>query len=1081
MFCQHRDVDDNNLCDKCGESYTDGTDVPSSPEHVHTFDSWKSYGNTHNYCNEALYFRICSGCSIIEWKSGSESDHNYSTVTTPPTCTNGGYDTKTCSVCGKVVIENETEKIDHSYESDYSYDGSFHWIKCAFCSTIKDKSEHTVDDSGYCTQCGQPLAPTEGILYEISADGTYAEVVGYEGTATQIVIADTYEGLPVTVILDKAFYQNTSITSVIIPDSVIKICYEAFSNCSKLSDVVIGNGVTTIGNRAFYNCDVLTSVAIPDSVTTIGDSAFCSCSNLTSVVIGNGVTTIGDSAFYYCSGLTSVVIPDSVTSIGSEAFYCYNITNIIVDSNNQNYKSIDGNLYSKDGRTLIQYSIGKKDSSFTIPDSVTEIGNYAFYDCDGLTSVVIPNSVTSIGNMAFYFCSGLTSVVIPDSVTTISSSAFSYCNSALYTEYEYGKYIGDASNPYAVLYELTNKNFTTYIIHEDTKHIVPYVYNECARLTNITIPDGVKSIGSYAFSDCYNLTSVIIPDSVTTIGSYAFSWCSGLTSVVIGDSVTSIGSSAFYYCSNLTSIVIPDSVTSIGEGAFSWCSGLTSVVIGDSVTTIGGSFSWCLGLTSVVIGDSVTTIGDYAFNHCSNLTSIVIPDSVTTIGYGAFSSCSGLTSVVIPDSVTTIGNDAFDSCSGLTSVVIPDSITTIGNDAFYGCSNLKDVYITDVAAWCNISFGDYSSNPLYYAKNLYLNGELITEIVIPDSVTTIPAYAFYRHSSITNVVIPDSVTTIGDYAFNNCYNLTSVVIGDSVSMIGYNAFAYCYGLTSVYYNGIAEDWEKISISSNNNHYLTNATRYYYSEAEPTEEGNFWHYDENGEVAIWPEYVAPTYSEGLEYTLNSDNASYSVSGIGECADSDILIPPTHEGLPVTAIGNRAFSECSEIISIIIPDSVTTIGEYAFYYCKGLTSITIPDNVTDIGIRAFYDCSNLTSATIGSGISTIKDLTFAFCAQLTSVTISNGVTEIGYWAFGSCSKLSSVIIPDSVKTIGDYAFDSCTGLTSVYYSGTANDLENISIGSSNAPFTDATHYYYSESEPIESGNFWHYNENGEIAVW
>ena len=540
-ICNHRDIDDNYLCDKCEKPYADGTDVPADPEHTHSYGDWRYYGTCGEYCEDALFYRTCPGCNVIEWRDGTESDHIYSTVTTASTCISIGYDTKTCSKCHKVVVFNETAKTAHTYATTYKYDASYHWMQCTYCADVKDRAEHIIDGNGFCIICMQPLGPTAGIVYDASIDGTYAEVIGYNGTATQIVIADTYNGLPVKNIMDSAFYDNDNITSVLIPDSV-----------------------TTIGSSAFSNCSGLTSIIIPDSVTEIGYSAFRECSRLTSVVIGDSVTTIGNDAFRFCSGLTSVTIGNGITSIGS--------------------------------------------------------------------------------------------------------SAFSNCNSALYTEYEYGKYVGDASNPYAVLYELTNKNFTTYTIHEDTKHIAYGVFESCARLSNIAIPDSVKSIGDSAFYDCYNLTSV-------------------------------------------------------------------------------------------VIGDSVTSIGDHAFCECSNL---------------------------------------------------------------------KDVYITDVAAWCNISFGDIYSNPLlYYAANLYLNSELITELVIPDGVTKISAYVFY-----------------------NCSNLTSVVIGDSVTSIGYEAFYYCSKLKTVYYKGTAEDWANISIDSNGNYNLTDATRYYYSEAQPTESGRFWHYDENGDIAVW---------------------------------------------------------------------------------------------------------------------------------------------------------------------------------------------------------------------------------------
>ena len=191
--------------------------------------------------------------------------------------------------------------------------------------------------------------------------------------------------------------------------------------------------------------------------------------------------------------------------------------------------------------------------------------------------MTIPDSVTSIGDHTFYNCGSLTSVTIGDNVTSIGSGAFSSCNSALYTEYNYGKYVGDSENPYSVLIELTNKNFTTYDINEKTKTIACGVFSGCGKLYSIMIPDSVTSIGSFAFSGCASLTSVTIGNSVTSIGDYAFEFCDSLTSITIPDSVTSIGSFAFYGCTSLTSITIPDSVISIGSWAFYGCTKLTSV------------------------------------------------------------------------------------------------------------------------------------------------------------------------------------------------------------------------------------------------------------------------------------------------------------------------------------------------------------------------------------------------------------------------------------------------------------------------------------------------------------------------
>ena len=309
----------------------------------------------------------------------------------------------------------------------------------------------------------------------------------------------------------------------------------------------------------------------------------------------------------------------------------------------------------------------------------------------------------------------------------------------------------------------------------------------------------------YYFSDYSGL--VVIPEkftyegmeyTVTSIEEYAFRGCTSLTSVTIPNSVTSIGDGAFSKCSGLTSVTIPSSVTSIGGSAFENCSGLTSVAIPNSVISIGGgTFYGCTGLTSVIIGNSVTSIGNAAFRNCSGLTTVNIPNSVTSIGFEAFRNCSGLTFVLIGNSVTSIGYNAFFDCRGLTSVTIPNSVTSIGYGAFRNCDGLTSVFISDLSKWCNIDFGDSGSNPVYYAHHLYLNNNEITNLKIPNGITTLKDNVFCGCINLTSVTIPNSVTSIGQGAFYDCSGLTSVTIPNSVTSIEYVAFYGCSGLTSV--------------------------------------------------------------------------------------------------------------------------------------------------------------------------------------------------------------------------------------------------------------------------------------------
>ena len=442
-------------------------------------------------------------------------------------------------------------------------------------------------------------------------------------------------------------------------------------------------------------------------------------------------------------------------------------------------------------------------TSVTIPNSVTSIDG-AFFNCSGLTSLTIPNSVTSIGNYAFQLCSSLTSVTIGNSVTSIGSSAFSGCT-----------------------------GLTSVTIPNSVTSIGEHAFYQCTGLTGtLTIPNSVTSIGSSAFSGCTGLTSVTIPNSVTSIGSSAFSGCTGLTSVTIGNSVTSIGSSAFSGCSGLESIivesgntvydsrnncnaiietstntlilgckntVIPNSVTSISGYAFADCSGLTSVTIPNSVTSIGEvAFYGCSGLTSVTIGNSVTYIGSSAFYGCTGLESIIVGSGNTV--YDSRNNCnaiietstntliSGCKNTIIPNSVTYIGPGAFSGCSGLTSVTIPNSVTYIGEWAFRNCSGLTTVNFNAT----NCTTMGNSDYPVFYECTA------LATLNIGDNVTNIPNYAFYHCSSLTSVTIGNSVTSIGSSAFSGCSGLTSLTIPNSVTSIGSSAFYNCSGFTEIH-------------------------------------------------------------------------------------------------------------------------------------------------------------------------------------------------------------------------------------------------------------------------------------------
>ena len=657
--------------------------------------------------------------------------------------------------------------------------------------------------------------PAESVNAYKTADGwsEYADRIQAMPSQNNVIYYTSTDGQVVTPNMSDVFGANIVSNEYVGGKGVItfdgdvtSIGDNAFSFCYQLTSIAIPNSVTSIGNNAFDSCS-LTSITIPNSVTSINDYAFARCHGFSTVSIPNSVISLGAGVFSYCVGLTSITIPNSVTSIGDNPFCgCDGLTSIVVESGNPVYDSRNGcnAIIKTDINELIS---GCKDT--ILPNSVTSIGNHAFYCCGPLTSITIPNSVTNIGDYAFQDCHGLTSIAIPSSVTSIGTNPFSVCHGLTSIVVESGNSTYDSRN---------NCNA---IIKTNTDELI-------SGCKNTSISDSVKSIGSDAFSGCSGLTSITIPNSVTDIGPFAFSGCSGLISITIPNSVINIGEYAFNSCSGLSSVAIPHSVTSIGSGAFIYCMGLNSITInGITPPSLGyAAFELTNYCPIFVHAESVdaymTAWSEYAdriqampsqnnvIYYTSSDGQVVTPYKAGVFGANIISNeyKNGEGVITFEADVTAIGREAFRNCSRLTSIRIPDTVTSIGYSAFYSCSSLASVRIPDSVT----SIGQYAFR---YCRSL-------VSVDLPDSVITIEDRAFETCEGLTSLEIPNSVTSIGEGAFSYCSALTSIVIPSSVTSIGMNPFGACSGLASI----VVESGNPSYDSRNNCNAIINTTSNY---------------------------------------------------------------------------------------------------------------------------------------------------------------------------------------------------------------------------------------------------------------
>lgn len=650
-----------------------------------------------------------------------------------------------------------------------------------------------------------------------------------------------------------AFYDCDSLQTVLLPDSLKELGTKAFAMCGRLDYIYIPDDIPQIGykvlngsacynyqnywyNDGFYIGPYLLEVkrtasgsfSVCQGTTNVADGAFEYCTNLTEVILPNSLRVIGANAFENCDGLQDIVIPEGVTTIGNEAFYwCENLKNVQIPTSVKYigqdafartpfYKNAEhwenGALYA--GSCLVTTN-GSASGVLEVKPGTTTIMDGALKGATKLTGVIMPDSVTYIGEKAFYECTGLKTVQLGKGVSQIEDSAFGKC-----PELE------------SIVVDKENKTYRTEnncLIQGDTlvlgcknsqipisnsvTQIGAFAFEGCAGLTEITIPDTISIIGEGAFRDCNALKTVILGNGVQIVGKRAFEECGVLSQINLGESVHTIDDFAFAYNHQITKVDFPASLRHLGEEAFSngtgiksvsfqdgllsigkncfiFCENLTSVSLPDSLEEIKhGAFYSCEKIETLTLGEGLITIGETAFDGCKALKTLTIPKSVETIGKNAFYECTSLTQVDLGN-VKKIGNSAFESCSSLKQIHIPASVTEIGKQVFSYCSAMEQMTVSPD----NRYYHSQDNCIIHTGSKILVSGCKTSIIPNDGSVTVLQAYSFAGHSGLTRIEVPDHVTRIDPYTFYNCYGLEYMklpFVGGSED--GDNYIGYIFG------------------------------------------------------------------------------------------------------------------------------------------------------------------------------------------------------------------------------------------------------------------------------------------------
>ena len=591
---------------------------------------------------------------------------------------------------------------------------------------------------------------------------------------------------------------------------------------------------------------------------------------------GHEVVAIGNGAFEDRTDLRTVMIPDSVTRIEVWAFYnCNNLSNVTL-SNNLNYMG--------------EYAFGncKKITKIEIPKSLDSSGG-PFKNCDGLKTVTFEKGTTEISSSLFEDCTGLEEIDIPDTVTVIENSAFNGC-----------------------------VNLLKIMIPDSVTRIENWAFYNCNNLSTVTLSNNLNYMGEYAFGNCKKITKIEIPKSLDSSGG-PFKNCDGLKTVTFEKGTTEISSSLFEDCTGLEEIDIPDTVTVIENSAFNGCVNLSQITIPDTVTIIDKfAFYDCEKLVSVNIPDSVTKIYDYAFDDCSNLSNMTLSKNLEYMGERAFGNCIKITKIEIPKSLDSSGGP-FENCISLKKVTFEKGTTKISRSLFAGCNGLEEIYIPDTIT--------------VIGNNAFSSCTKLEQINFSNKLTKIESYGFYGCTSLKKITLPDSINSIENNIFQNCTSLIEVHLSNILKEIPVSSFEGCKKLTTINFPSTLTTIEDSAFSG---------------------------------CESLPEAILPSGVEKIE-----SNAFENCKSLKKA-----VVPDT-----VSSIGGSAFYGCEALTDITLGSKLKKIANQTFYGCAALPSIVIPYNVTAIGDSAFVNCTKLTQITVPRNTTSIASNAFSYPKKMT----------------------------------------------------------------------------------------------------